>query len=101
MISRSGKDNFVIAHYDWIVAAVGALALVGAAVFFVTKLGLDPESSAAQAAADVDRLKPAETGVKEPDFTEFAVIMRIAKKPPTVDEIPADKENFLASERRV
>lgn len=101
MISRSGKDNFVVAHYDWIVAAVGALALVGAAMFFMTRLGLDPESSAEQAAADVDRLKPAETGVKEPDFTEFAVAMRIARKPPTVDEIPADKENFLASERRV
>ena len=101
MISRSGKDNFVAAHYDWIVVAVGALALVCAAVFFVTRLGLDPEASAAQAAADVDRLKPSETVVKEPDFTEFAIAMRIARKPPMVDEIQPDKESFLASERRV
>ena len=101
MISRSGKENFISAHYDWIVAAVGALALVGAAAFFVTKLGLDPDAAAADAAAEVDRLKPAETGVKEPDFTEFGVAMRVAKKPTTVDDVPADKESFLASERRV
>ena len=101
MISRSGKDNFVVAHYDWIVAAVGALALVGAAVFFFTKLGLDPDAAAEDAAAEVDRLKPAETGVKEPDFTEFGAAMRVAKKPTTVDDVPADKESFLASERRV
>ena len=101
MISRSGKENFIAAHYDWIVAAVGALALVGAAAFFVTKLGLDPDAAAVDAAAEVDRLKPAETGVKEPDFTEFGIAMRVAKKPTMVDDVPADKDSFLASERRV
>ena len=101
MISRTGKENFIVAHYDWIVAAVGLLALAGAAVFFATKLGLDPESAAEEEAARIDRLKPSETGVKDPDFTEFGIAMRVAKKPPEVEEVAAGKESFLASERRV
>ena len=32
MISRTG-DNFFAAHYDWIAAGVGALALAGAVAY--------------------------------------------------------------------
>ena len=33
MISRSGKGNFFAAHYEWLAAGVGILALVGAGAF--------------------------------------------------------------------
>jgi len=43
MISFSDKGNFLVAHYDWIAAGVGGLALLGAIAFFVTGSGVEDE----------------------------------------------------------
>ena len=65
MISRSGKENFIAAHYDWIVAAVGALALVGvyeietggAAIAAGEVVSVDPETGKACAASAAGAVK--------------------------------------------
>jgi hypothetical protein len=101
MISRSGKDNFFKAHYDWIAAGAGALALVAAAAFYVSALGDDPEAMAGAEAARVERMKSAETGVKPLDMSVLDVAMRTTKTPPSVSEVSEKSASFLASERRV
>ena len=42
MISRSGKGNFLAAHYEWLAAVIGVIALIGAGVYCF--LGGDAES---------------------------------------------------------
>lgn len=101
MISRTGKENFFVAHYDWLVAAVGLLALVAGAGFFVMTLGADAEQAAAEQVAAVDRLKPQDVGVKQVDMTDCQQATRWARTPVLVAEVPEKTESFLASERRV
>lgn len=100
MISR-GNSNFIKDHYDWLVAAVGVLALAGAAVFFVLSLGADADAAAAEAVRSVERKRPAENGVEKPDLTAGAAILRQSRSPMLVAEIDGRRESFLASERRV
>jgi hypothetical protein len=101
MISRSGKDNFFKSHYDWLAAAVGALALVGAAVFYVSALGENADDEAASEASRIDRMKPAETGVKALDMSALEAAVRVTKTPPGISAVSEKGASFLASERRV
>ena len=101
MISRAGKENFFAAHYDWLVAGVGALALVGGIAFFAMTLGDDAEELASAEAARVERMQPAETGVKALDMGDYQNATRVTKSPVLVAEVSERKESFLASERRV
>lgn len=100
MMSR-GNDNFIVRHYDWIVAGVAALALAGAVVFFVLSLGADADAAAAGAVAGIERMKPSESGVAKTDLTPFTAALRQAKSPALVTEIDGSRESLLASERRV
>jgi len=101
MISRTGKDSFLAAHYDWVALGVGLLALAGAAAFYVSSLGEDPDEAAARTAADVARMKPSETGVKPLDMEKLRQAVRLTRTPLQMSEIPERSESFLASERRV
>jgi len=101
MISRTGKDSFLAAHYDWLALGVGLLALVGAAAFYVMSFGEDPDEAAARTAADVARMKPAETGVKPLDMEKLRLAVRLTRNPLQMGEISEKGESFLASERRV
>jgi hypothetical protein len=101
MISRSGNQGFLAAHYDWVLAAAGALALLGAAAFYVMSLGNDADEAAANAVASVDRMRPSETGVKAVDMGAFQAAMRVTKNPVVIAEISEKTESFLSSERRV
>jgi hypothetical protein len=101
MISRSGKDNFLKSRYDWIAAAVGALALVGAAVFYVSALGENADDEAANEATRIDRMKPSETGVKALDMSALEAAVRVTKTPPGIAAVSEKGASFLASERRV
>ena len=101
MISRAGKTNFFAAHYDWVVAGIGALALLAAAAFFAMAIGEDPESAAQDSVQTLKLRKPAKTGVKDVDLADFQVATRLTKSPVTVAEVPEKAESFLASERRV
>ena len=101
MIARTGKDNFFAAHYDWIVLAVGLVALAGAGVFYAMAIGDDPDEAASRAVSEVERAKPKETGVEHTDMTPFALAMRVMRTPPKLAEIPEKLDSFLASEKRV
>ena len=101
MIARTGKDNFFAAHYDWIVLAVGLVALAGAGAFYAMAIGDDPDEAASRAVSEVERAKPADTGVERTDMTPFAVAMRITRSPFKLAEVPEKQESFLASEKRV
>lgn len=94
-------QNFFAAHYDVLVAIVGALALVGGIVFFVVSSGDDPDVAADEAVQQVRRLKPAKTGVAPVDMTAFDAVVRQIKNPTTVASVSEKDANFLASERRV
>lgn len=101
MIAHADKPNFIVAHYDWLVAGVGVLALIGGAVFFALSLGEDPGEAAAAEVNRINRLKPRELGVKDVDMTEFVSATRVTKSPVTVAEIAEKSGSFLASDRRV
>ena len=101
MIARSGKDNFFAAHYDWIVLAVGLVALAGAGAFYAMAIGDDPDDAASRAVSEVERAKPSETGVESLDMKPFAMAMRIMRSPIKLAEVSEKLESFLASERRV
>jgi len=101
MISRTGKDNFLAAHYDWLALGVGVLALAGGLVFYLMALGEDPEEAAAQTAAEVARMKPAEIGVKGLDMEKMRQAVRLTRNPPQMADVSEKTESFLASERRV
>lgn len=101
MISRAGKGNFFVSHYDWIAAAVGVLALLAGGAYFALTLGENPEETAAEKAASIDRMKPQDIGVKPVDMGESQAAMRLTRSPVTIAEIPEKLESFLASERRV
>jgi len=101
MISRTGGQGFFAAHYDWIVAGVGVLALVAGGVFFAQVLGEDAEEAASAEVARVRKMKPQELGVTAVDMEEFLVATRLTKSPLTVAEVSAKDGSFLASDRRV
>ena len=101
MISRFGNKGFFAAHYEWIALAVGVLALAGGAAFYMMSLGADPDEAAAASVADVDRMKPAETGVKAVDMAAMRNATRLTRNPLTAADVAEKTESFLASERRV
>ena len=101
MISRFENKGFFAAHYEWIAAGVGLLALVGGGLLFALSQGADPESAAAEEVANVDRLKPQETGVKPVDMMPYLLAYKGAKSPTTIVEVGDKDASFLASERRV
>lgn len=101
MSAGSGKENFIVAHYDWIATAVGAVALVAAAAFYVIAIGDDPEELAATEAANVDAMGRRETGVKPVEMTDYTTATGMTRNPTKVAEVAEKSASFLASERRV
>lgn len=101
MISRSGKENFFAAHYDWLVTGVGLVALLAAGGFYGMSLGDDPDELAAAKASDVDRMKPSDIGVKPVDMTTNSAAIRATRSPVTIGDVPEKQASFLASARYV
>ena len=101
MISRSGNQNFFVAHYDWIALGVGIFALLGGGAVFALSLGNDPDVAAREEAARIDRMKPAETGVKPVDMARYGATSALLRKPQTLPEVAENSASFLACERRV
>lgn len=101
MISRQGSKGFFAAHYDWVALAVGVLALLGGAAFYMTSAGTDADEAAAETVRNVERMKPAKTGVETLDMTPFQRAIKLTRSPQTLSEIAEKSESFLASERRI
>ena len=63
MISRSNEGGFFAAHWDWIVAAVGIVALVAGGVMFAMSGGADPDENASDVVRRLMSDKKKDTGV--------------------------------------
>ena len=101
MISRNSGGGFFAAHWDWLVAAAGVVALVVGVALFVMTGGGDPEENASAVVSRLKSAKKAETGVKPVDMTPYERSLQFAVKPPTIAEIADEGGNFLVSERRI
>ena len=101
MIARTGNRGFFVAHYEWIALGVGAIALGVGIFFYASVFGEDPDAAAADAVAQIDRMKPAETGVAPLDMKDLQSASALIRKPVLLAEIDGRGESFLASERRV
>ena len=95
MISRSGKGNFLAAHYEWLAAGIGVIALIGAGAFCF--LGGDAETDVAEAMSPI----VGRSAVAEADMTACSSSTNVSK---TVELAHRIEERFLgsfASEKRV
>ncbi len=101
MISRNSEGGFFAAHWDWLVAATGVVALVVGIVLFVMTGGGDPEENAAAVVSRLKSAKKTDTGVKPVDMTSYERALQFAVKPPAIAEVAEEGGNFLVSERRV
>ena len=101
MISRNSGGGFFAAHWDWLVAGAGVVALAVGIVLFVMTGGGDPEENASAVVSRLKSAKKADTGVKPVDMTSYERALQFAVKPPTIAEVAEEGGNFLVSERRV
>lgn len=97
----ASKQNFFVAHWDWLVALLGVAALCAAGAMLVLTLGNSPEDGAAAYEASLSGIRPAHEGVAPANLDVLMKAYRSAKTPPTLSPVEAKKANFLASERRV
>ena len=101
MISAQAEKGFLQAHWDYVVAAAGALALAGAAVFLFLEYSVNPDDAAANVKTELASGARAETGVETVDMTPYALAFREVKSPSKLIEPAETLGSFLASERRV
>ena len=101
MISRNSEGGLFAAHWDWLVAAAGVVALIVGVALFVMTGGGDPEENARAAVDRLKAAKRAETGVKPVDMAQYERALQFAVKPSTISEIEETGGNFLVSARRV
>ena len=101
MISRSGNKGFFAAHYEWLAAAAGVLALLGGGVVFALSLGEDPDGAGTEEVARIERMKPADTGVKPLEMASYFLSLTGARAPKTLAEVGQKDASFLSSEKRV
>lgn len=101
MIARNSGKGFFAAHWDWLVAGVGVVALVAAAVVLVTKLGVDSDEAVDEVLAEFSPRAGAQTGVEAVDISPYSAASRALAHPPKVVEPAVAGASFLASERRV
>ena len=102
MIGASSEKGFLAAHWEWLVAGAGLLALAGAVAFAVLQFAEDPETLAADAKARLVRTQREKTGVEEVDLQgPFAFAAKVLQTPATVSVPPETLASFLASECRV
>lgn len=98
MIAGSGKGNFLAAHYDWIAAAIGALALAGAAAYCL--LGGGVEDEIGEVTARIDARRPA-AAVAAVDTAGYAAVTNTAKTKSRANLVVAKAESLLASGKRL
>ena len=99
MISRTGKDNFLVAHYDWVAAGVGAAALLGAVAFCL--FGGSIEEEIGDAVASVEGRGAGKADVAAADLTAFAAMTNAAKAKTAENLVGQKCGIFFASEKRI
>jgi len=98
----ASKENFFKAHWDWLVAVIGILALALAGFYLFSSLGQSPDEAASECSRWMnDELKKPHKGVAAVDLKPLAKTVGQLMAPPSLREIDPKKKSFLASERRV
>ena len=101
MISRNSEGGFFAAHWDWLVAGAGVVALIVGIALFVMSGGGDPDEKASAVVNRLRSAKKADTGVKPIDMAPYERALQFAVKPLSLAEVADEGGNFLVSERRV
>ena len=102
MISATTEKGFFAAHWDWLVAAVGLLALAAGAAFFVIEKSHDADLLAREASDEAAAVsKRTDTGVEKVDMIPYDIILKENENPPKIDEPAETLGSFLASEKRI
>ena len=98
MIAGSGKGSFLAAHYDWIVAAVGALALAGAAAYCFLGGGVEDEID--EVTTRIGARSAAAT-VAAADTVGYAAATNVAKTKSRANLVVAKAADLFASGKRL
>ncbi len=98
MISRNQGKSFFAAHWDWLVAAGGILALLAAIGGAVTG-GSDFEGNTP--GVGNRRTASASAAIPEPDMDPYNQARKLLESPAKVNELADDQGSFFASARRV
>jgi hypothetical protein len=97
----ASKENFFKAHWDWLVALGGVVALGLAAVYLFSAIGQSPEDAEAECRAWMDaELRKPHKGVDAVDLGDLQKVSAQLKTPPQLRAVDAKAKSFLASERR-
>ena len=99
MISRSGKGNFLSAHYDWLAAGVGVLALAGAGAFCF--LGGDVEADIEEVTGPVAGRASKHAVVADADMTACNQATNVSKSVELARRIEGRFLPSFSSEKRV
>jgi len=95
----TGKENFLKAHWDWLVAVLGLAAV--AVVLLLPMLIASDDDATSNVQAQLNSAKPAHDGVEPVDLKLLQQAIQAVRNPPRLDEVDAKKSSFLASERRI
>ena len=98
---KTGANNFIKEHYDWLVALAGLAALVVAIVFLVISFGKSPEGGASEYNAIVSGKRSQGEGIAKNDMAPLNAAVRGVKTPMALQAVDPKKASFLASARRV
>lgn len=100
MIGKQSK-GFFAAHWDWLLAGVGVLALAGGAAWMVMESGADPDEAARDEAASLDSGRSGGNKIADVEMLPYGVALKLLESPATVVEPAETQGSFLASARRV
>jgi len=100
MITGNEGKGFFAAHWDWLVAILGLLALGGGAAFLAVAYGVDPEDAAAEEVASLGRGSAREK-IEEVDMLGYGLARKGLESPLQIAEPAETQASFLASGARV
>lgn len=102
MISATSEKGFFAAHWDWLVAAGGIIALVAGAAFLVFEKSHDADLLARETSDEAAAVsKRTDTGVEKVDMVPFDIVLKENESPSKIVEPAETAGSFLASEKRV
>jgi len=101
MISANADKGFLAAHWDWLVAGLGVLALLCGGAFLGLELAVDPDARASEVRAEVASGSRAETGVEAVNMAPYDIAIKELSSPTKLVEPAETLGSFLASERRI
>lgn len=101
MIASGNEKNFFEAHWDWLVAGLGAALLVAAVGFMFVACSEDAEDTAARTLKEIHGANRAETGVEAVDMKPYAGASREVLQPPKLVDAAETEGSFMGSEKRI